>query len=248
MASRAHALTLWRIAARSLHHRHHRNLVPTSFATTALDFDCGATQGSSTSSREFLSLCSSGEFAFGRGVGLGFRDEFDRDGVVAPWRFRRASTATSENSKPAEEVAEGITLTDNCIRRIQEIKNEEGPDGDNKMLRLSVEGGGCSGFLYNFALDDKVNKDDRVFERDGAKLVVDDISYGFIKGATVDFTEELIRASFAVSGFMDACFFWSLIILESCGHLSLNGKSIFTTHLSICSGLYISNKTMSAEL
>jgi len=121
---------------------------------------------------------------------------------MVPWQgraFRHASTAATEDSKPAEEVADGITLTDNCIRRIQEIKLEDGPEGENKMLRLSVEGGGCSGFLYNFALDDKVNKDDRVFGRDGAKLVVDDISFGFIKGATVDFTEELIRASFAVT-------------------------------------------------
>jgi len=113
--------------------------------------------------------------------------------------LRHASTATTADSKPAEEVAEGLTLTDNCIRRIQEIKLEEGPEGEKKMLRLSVEGGGCSGFMYNFSLDDKLNKDDRVFERDGAKLVVDDISYSFIKGATVDFSEELIRASFAVT-------------------------------------------------
>ena len=51
------------------------------------------------------------------------------------------------------------------IQRILEIKREDGPEGENKMLRLSVEGGGCSGFLYNFALDDKVNKDDRFFLR-----------------------------------------------------------------------------------
>ena len=51
------------------------------------------------------------------------------------------------------------------LQRILEIKREDGPEGENKMLRLSVEGGGCSGFLYNFALDDKVNKDDRCFLR-----------------------------------------------------------------------------------
>lgn len=50
-----------------------------------------------------------------------------------------------------------------ALQRIQEIKRDDGPEGGSKMLRLSVEGGGCSGFMYNFALDDKVNKDDRCF-------------------------------------------------------------------------------------
>ena len=67
------------------------------------------------------------------------------------------------------------------------------------MLRLSVETGGCSGFQYVFLLDDKTNSDDRIFERDGVKLVVDKISYDFVKGATVDYVEELIRSAFLVS-------------------------------------------------
>ena len=46
------------------------------------------------------------------------------------------------------------------LQRIQEIKRENGAEGENKRLQLSVEGGGCSGFFYNFALDDKAHKDD----------------------------------------------------------------------------------------
>jgi iron-sulfur cluster assembly accessory protein len=68
-----------------------------------------------------------------------------------------------------------------------------------KMLRVSVEGGGCSGFQYNFTLDDNRNPDDRVFEKEGIKVVVDAVSYGFVKGATVDYVEELIRSSFMVT-------------------------------------------------
>ncbi|TKY61986.1 Iron-sulfur assembly protein IscA 2 [Spatholobus suberectus] len=70
---------------------------------------------------------------------------------------------------------------------------------DRKMLRLSVETGGCSGFQYAFNLDNRINSDDRLFERDGIKLVVDNVSYDFVKGATVDYGEELIRSAFVVS-------------------------------------------------
>ncbi|KAJ6407896.1 hypothetical protein OIU84_011244, partial [Salix udensis] len=66
------------------------------------------------------------------------------------------------------------------------------------MLRLGVETGGCSGFQYVFDLDDKTNPDDRVFETGGVRLVVDNISYDFLKGATVDYVEELIRSAFIV--------------------------------------------------
>ena len=70
---------------------------------------------------------------------------------------------------------------------------------DGKLLRLSVETGGCSGFQYVFNLDDRINLDDKVFEKEGIKLVVDNISYDFVKGATVDYVEELIRSAFVVT-------------------------------------------------
>ncbi|KAF0899916.1 hypothetical protein E2562_025482 [Oryza meyeriana var. granulata] len=82
-------------------------------------------------------------------------------------------------------------------RRLKELHGKE-PPAEGKMLRLSVEAGGCSGFQYSFSLDDKKNSDDRVFEKDGVKLVVDDVSYDFVKGATVDYEEELIRSAFVV--------------------------------------------------
>ncbi|KAH7301354.1 hypothetical protein KP509_23G021600 [Ceratopteris richardii] len=82
------------------------------------------------------------------------------------------------------------------LQRLHEIIKEEGRD---KMLRVSVEGGGCSGFQYVFALEDSSTVNDRIFEKNGAKVVVDDVSMGFLKGATVDYVEELIRASFMVT-------------------------------------------------
>ncbi|XP_027069552.1 iron-sulfur assembly protein IscA-like 2, mitochondrial [Coffea eugenioides] len=89
-----------------------------------------------------------------------------------------------------------VHMTDNCVRRVRELQSQEGKE---KMLRLSIEAGGCSGFQYNFSLDDKHNDDDRIFEREGVKLVVDKISLDFVNGATVDFVEELIRSAFQVS-------------------------------------------------
>ncbi|KAG6771540.1 hypothetical protein D5086_012507 [Populus alba] len=94
-------------------------------------------------------------------------------------------------------VDDSIHLTDNCIRRLKELQTSEGSAKD-KMLRLGVETGGCSGFQYVFDLDDKTNPDDRVFETEGVRLVVDNISYDFLKGATVDYVEELIRAAFII--------------------------------------------------
>ena len=67
------------------------------------------------------------------------------------------------------------------------------PDG---YLRLRVDGGGCSGFQYKFELTQEQDADDVVFERDGAKLLVDEGSLEMVRGSTVDFVEEMISSSF----------------------------------------------------
>ena len=71
-------------------------------------------------------------------------------------------------------------------------------DNDDLMLRVTVSGGGCSGFQYGFSFEDAVNDDDRVFERDGVRVVVDAVSLDFLAGAELDYVEELIGAYFAV--------------------------------------------------
>ncbi|KAM4854100.1 iron-sulfur cluster assembly 2 homolog, mitochondrial [Thomomys bottae] len=119
--------------------------------------------------------------------------------AVIPWRrsrflviapaLQRRWDASSSSSEAGEEQ---IRLTDSCVRRLLEIT--EG----SEFLRLQVEGGGCSGFQYKFSLDTVINPDDRVFEQGGAKVVVDSDSMAFVKGALVDFSQELIRSSFQV--------------------------------------------------
>ncbi len=66
------------------------------------------------------------------------------------------------------------------------------------MLRVAVEGGGCSGFQYQFDLVEAANEDDLYIERDGAAAVVDEVSVPFLKGAEIDFVEELAAAEFRI--------------------------------------------------
>jgi iron-sulfur cluster assembly accessory protein len=89
-----------------------------------------------------------------------------------------------------------VTISDRAARRIAQIlKAEDQP----MMLRLAVTGGGCSGFQYNFALDDARTDDDLVLEKDGATVVIDPMSLDFLQGAEIDFTDDLIGQAFKVN-------------------------------------------------
>ncbi len=85
-------------------------------------------------------------------------------------------------------------VTDRAFARLAEI-NEAA--GDDKALRVAVEGGGCSGFQYDIKLDE-VREDDLVLEKDGVKVVVDPVSLPFLQNATIDFSQELIGARFVI--------------------------------------------------
>lgn len=89
-----------------------------------------------------------------------------------------------------------IQLLPGAAKRVSQIAEKLGKDA---MLRLSVEGGGCSGFQYRFGLADSIEADDKVAECDGVKLVVDEISLDLVRGAAVDYVENLGGASFQVT-------------------------------------------------
>ncbi|KAL3825767.1 hypothetical protein ACJIZ3_021796 [Penstemon smallii] len=108
-------------------------------------------------------------------------------------RLLSSSSAVREPRTSSPESSDAIILTESCVRRMKELQGEE---DSRKLLRLSIEAGGCSGFQYNFSLDEKTNDDDRIFEQDGVKLVIDNISFDFVKGSTVEYVEELIRSAF----------------------------------------------------
>jgi iron-sulfur cluster assembly accessory protein len=88
-----------------------------------------------------------------------------------------------------------LTLTPAAARRVGWIAERLGKPA---ILRLTVEGGGCSGFQYRFDLTDAAEGDDLVSETDGVRLVVDPVSLDLVSGSVVDFVESLGGAAFKV--------------------------------------------------
>jgi iron-sulfur cluster insertion protein len=88
-----------------------------------------------------------------------------------------------------------LTLSPSAAQRIHAIGKAE---GKALMLRVAVEGGGCSGFQYQFDLVDEAQPDDLRIERDGAAALVDEMSLVLLKGSEIDFVDELAGAEFRV--------------------------------------------------
>jgi iron-sulfur cluster assembly accessory protein len=88
-----------------------------------------------------------------------------------------------------------VSITERAARRISEILKTE---GDGAMLRISVEGGGCSGFQYKFDIERAQAEDDLVISSEDAVVLVDPASVPFLAGSEVDFVDDLIGASFRV--------------------------------------------------
>jgi iron-sulfur cluster assembly accessory protein len=88
-----------------------------------------------------------------------------------------------------------VTVSERAARRIGEILKAE-PSGT--MLRVSVEGGGCSGFQYKFGIESAKAEDDLVIDRAGAVVVIDPVSVDYMVGSEIDFVDDLIGASFKV--------------------------------------------------
>lgn len=85
-------------------------------------------------------------------------------------------------------------VTDRAFARLREICEAT---GEEKALRVAVEGGGCSGFQYDIKLDDPAT-DDLILEKDGARVLVDAVSLPFLQNAVIDYSEELIGARFII--------------------------------------------------
>lgn len=96
-----------------------------------------------------------------------------------------------------DTIVHSFSVSASAAKRIAALKAAEGKPG--LMMRVAVSGGGCSGFKYEFNLDGALNPDDRVFEKDGEKVVVDETSLEFLGNAELDFKEDLMGSYFAVT-------------------------------------------------
>ncbi|AYD01536.1 iron-sulfur cluster insertion protein ErpA [Neorhizobium sp. NCHU2750] len=92
-------------------------------------------------------------------------------------------------------MSENVTLSDSAAKRIAEIV---AADGVKQALRVSVEGGGCSGFSYKFDLADAPEADDIVVENGSAKVLIDSMSLVYMAGSEIDFVDNLLGQSFQI--------------------------------------------------
>lgn len=100
------------------------------------------------------------------------------------------------DGQPVNDERKTITLSDSAVRRVRELTSTG--EYQDMMLRVSVSGGGCSGFQYGFTFDNTRNGDDRVVERDGVTVLIDEMSWEFLAGGQIDYVEELIGSYFTV--------------------------------------------------
>ncbi len=103
---------------------------------------------------------------------------------------KTSNTAQETSSKPA------FFITESAAKRIAYLILQE--EDKNTNLRISVLGGGCSGFQYNYDFDSKANPDDLFFDKDSVKVAIDSTSIEFLNGSTLDYVETMTAAAFEI--------------------------------------------------
>lgn len=93
-------------------------------------------------------------------------------------------------------IAEPIRFTDSAAAKVSELIAEEG--NDELMLRVYVQGGGCSGFQYGFTFDEAANEDDTQVEKNGVKVLIDSMSIQYLTGAEIDYREDASGSQFVI--------------------------------------------------
>ena len=96
----------------------------------------------------------------------------------------------------AEETAPSLIFSVAAASKVKELIQDEGNDA--LMLRVFISGGGCSGFQYGFTFDEKIGEGDTVIENEGVKLLVDPMSFQYLSGAEIDYSEGMEGAQFVI--------------------------------------------------
>jgi iron-sulfur cluster insertion protein len=89
-----------------------------------------------------------------------------------------------------------INLTDNAIVKLEQLLGQD--ENPNAKIRIYVQGGGCSGFQYGFAIEDESQEDDFVITEGNVNVLIDPISFGYLEGITVDYKSDLQGERFAI--------------------------------------------------
>lgn len=103
---------------------------------------------------------------------------------------------TSENTTGSQHAGYQVLLTDSAAKRILVLREKEG--NADLMLRVTVMGGGCSGFQYAIELTAEKNADDVTFEKDGAVLITDEVSLPFLNNAEIDYVSDMMKSAFKI--------------------------------------------------
>lgn len=101
------------------------------------------------------------------------------------------------NTEQSTLPPQALVFTDHAADKVKELSERQEKSG--AMLRVYIQGGGCSGFQYGFALEEQENPDDMVVETAGVKLLVDPMSFQYLMGAEIDYLEDLQGARFVIN-------------------------------------------------
>lgn len=101
------------------------------------------------------------------------------------------------NTEQDTLASQALVFTQHAAEKVMEMSARQEASG--AMLRVYIQGGGCSGFQYGFALENEANQDDMVVETDGVKLLVDPMSFQYLMGAEIDYLEDLQGARFTIN-------------------------------------------------
>ncbi len=109
---------------------------------------------------------------------------------------KAAIAETPETDMPDSDIPDPLVFTDEAAAKVKSLIEEEGNDA--LMLRVFISGGGCSGFQYGFTFDESITEGDTVVEKGGVKLLIDPMSFQYLVGGEIDYTEGLEGAQFVI--------------------------------------------------